>query len=443
MNLYKTAILFSFISANLFAQEVQEKETKELFNRWSLELNVGQNKPVRPFSEGYYSSKSNNFFNTDLQHYDFGVRYMFSNVFGLKLDVAYDAFSNQKNSGSLDFDSEQYRIGIQGVANIGRMLRFETFTQRFGLLAHAGIQVSQFTPKEGINKDKSEKDGGIIIGLTPQFRLTKWLVLTGDFSALSNVRQHYNWDGTFSAKDNNLSGFLYNTSLGFTFYFDKNQTHADWYIPENSALTSRPDLEARERIDAIEILMNDTDKDGVADYLDSQNNTPAGVTVDTHGRFIDTNMNGVPDEMERKANRADQKTDINDNTSINNSLSNSHSISVLKSLVENGNMNIFFDVNKDTPNGGSSNSIQQLYLYLMKYPESKIKLIGYADVRGDEGKNKDLSQRRALNLKNFFITSGIAENRITIGGQGVDRTYPTTTKTGLDLARRVSVELIK
>lgn len=44
--------------------------------------------------------------------------------------------------------------------------------------------------------------------------------------------------------------------------------------------------------------MNDTDKDGVPDYLDVENNSIAGVTVDTKGRMVDKNNNGVPDELE-------------------------------------------------------------------------------------------------------------------------------------------------
>jgi OOP family OmpA-OmpF porin len=260
---------------------------------------------------------------------------------------------------------------------------------------------------------------------------------------LQNFRQHLNWDGSYSDKENSLSGTIFNTSLGLTVYLgDKDKKHADWHIP--APPLSREDKETKKRLAEIETLMNDTDKDGVPDYLDQENNTPAGIAVDTRGKFIDVNKNGVPDEMERKGTRIDNKFDNDDNSSItNNSANSGSSLSVLKSLVENGNVNIFFNVNEDTPNSGSSNNVQQLYQYLVQYPESKIRLIGFADVRGAEAANKNLSQRRALKLKNFFVSAGIKANRIDIGGQGVDKTFSATTKTGLDLARRVAVELIK
>lgn len=438
-----TALFLTSCAA--FAQE-KENDTIERhrFNHWSIEVNAGQNKPIEPFASGYYASKPNTFFYFNgVEHYDIGVRYMFSNVFGAKLDFGYDVIKDQDGSGSLDFETRQLRLGLQGVANLGRVLRFETFTRRFGLLAHGGVQFSSLTPQMGANKGNDERDGGIIYGLTPQFRLTDWLVVTGDFTALNNFRQHYNWDGTFADKENSLSGTLFNTSLGITVYLgNKDRKHADWYIP--NAVAASADSETKRRLDELETLMNDTDKDGVPDYRDTENNTVAGVAVDTKGRAIDTNKNGIPDEMERRQvpNRIDQQFDNGDNNVTNNYGSNTQGGAVLKALVENGNVNIFYDVNKDTPNSGSSNSVQQLYQYLMKYPQSRIVLHGYADLRGSEALNKNLSQRRAQNLKNFFVASGIDAGRITFGGEGEDKTFPSS-KTGFDLARRVSVELIK
>lgn len=423
--------VFLVSSVTMFAQE-KEEETKErdLYNHWSIEANVGQNKAVRPYSSGYFSSDPTNYFNfSDVNHFDLGARYMFSNIFGLKLDFAYDAIADQSGSGSLPFDSKQYRVGFQGVANLARIMKFESFTNRFGLLAHAGIQVSQLTPQMGVNKNVTEDNGGIIIGLTPQVRITDKIVVTGDFTAINNVRQHFNWDGTYSAQDNNLSGLMYNVSLGLTFYFGKKDKHADWYIPNSLDANKADNEETKFRLAAIEYKMNDTDRDGIVDYLDTQNNTPAGVVVDSKGRFIDTNRNGVPDELERKAN--DSK-DGSNSAVVEKS-------DALKSLLEKGYVNVFFDVNKDDPNAGSTNNVYHIINFLRNYPDAKAKLVGYADVRGNESKNKDLSQRRAQRVYNIIIASGINANRVSIEGQGVDASYPADSKIGLDLARRVSV----
>ena len=420
-------VVVTIIATYTYAQK--EKSDKDLYKHWSIELNIGQNRPIEPFSTGYFTSKPNTYFYFNgIEHYDFGGRYMFSNFFGLKADLAYDEIKNQAGSGSLDFNLKQYRLGIQGVMNLSRLLRFESFTNRIGLLAHGGFQFSKLKPQIGINQGVSEDNGGIMLGLTPQYKITNWLAITGDFTYLNNLRQHFNWDGSYSEATNNLTGSIYNTSLGLTFYIgDRNKTHADWYISSVSTI----DKEARKKIADIETLMNDTDKDGVPDYLDFENNTPAGVAVDTRGRFIDSNKNGVPDELERVPHKKEEPIVEKKDPS--------------KTILENGNLNInvFYNVNEDLPNTGSESNIHLLSQYLKNYPDAKIKLTGFADVRGGEQHNIDLSKRRAMKLKNFLVSSGINENRMTIIAEGVDTTYPSSSKTGLDLARRVSVELIK
>ncbi len=419
--------LFASIAIGTCAQE--EKNEKNFYKHWSVELNIGQNRALRPFSSGYFTSKPNTYFNFNgVAHYDIGTRYMFSPLFGLKADLAYDVIKNQTGSGSLEFNLKQYRLGIQGVINFARLLKFETFTKKIGLLAHGGFQISKLTPQIGINQYVSEDNGGIMLGLTPQYQLTNCLVITGDFSSLNNVRQHFNWDGTYSDDSNNLTGSIYNTSLGLIYYLGNNdKVHADWYFSSDSNV----DADARKRISEIEKSLNDIDKDGVPDYVDLQNNSPIGVLVDAKGRFIDINNNGIPDEFERETTKKNDEIDgIKDS---------------LKPILEYGNLNInvFFEVNEDRPIEGSENNIHLLSQYLKNYPESKIKLTGFADVRGGEKLNLDLSKRRAIKLKNFLISTGVNENRMVISAEGVDTTYPSTSKTGLDLARRVSVVLIK
>jgi len=416
--------LFLLVSVTSFgislAQEVP-------FNSWSVEANFGQNKAVKPFADNYYSSDPTKYFNfSDVNHFDVGVRYMFSTKFGLKLDFASDEVKNQKGNLSLDFKTQQYRLGLQGVANLGRIMSFETFTNRFGLLGHAGIQVSQLTSKMGVTKDVSEDNGGVIVGFTPQVRITNWLVATADFSVLSNLRQHLNWDGSYADSDNNLSGTMYNTSIGLTAYLGKNEKHADWYLVDD--LIKSKDDELREKLLNIEKMLEDTDRDGVPDYLDAENNTPTGLPVDTKGRYV----------MTPQSNGNDQLVNGDNTANINSPFSKDNAS---KSLIEKGYVNVFFDVDNDTPNAGSSSNIYYMVQFLSQNPNAKAKLVGYADPRGDNSENLDLSKRRAKSVYDILVKSGINTSRISIEGHGVDTTYPSDSKVGLDLARRVSIIL--
>ena len=62
-----------------------------------------------------------------------------------------------------------------------------------------------------------------------------------------------------------FSGILFNGTVGLTVYLGKNEKHADWVIDNENEFD-----ELKEKIAAIENKMLDTDKDGVADYLDTR-----------------------------------------------------------------------------------------------------------------------------------------------------------------------------
>lgn len=430
-------ILFFSISFFSYSQDSIKsiKSSDNRFNRWSVEFFAGQSKGVRPFTDNYYSSNPRDYFNlSSVNHYDLGFRYMFNEYFGTKLDFSYDLFQNEVGSGSLPFKSKMYGLSLQGYMNLGRVLHFQTFTSRFGLLVHAGIKITQFTPEMGGHINVTEDNGGIVFGLTPQFRISNRLVLNGDFTALSNMRQHYNWDGiTLSNKDNNLTGLMYTVSFGLSYYIGKNKIHADWY---NDVVIKKEkekvDEEARRRLDELETMLSDVDRDGVPDYLDFENNTPGGVAVDTRGRFIDINKNNVPDELENNNGN---------NAFIDYEVSKYDAI---KSLVENGYLNIFFDLNSDVPNESSSNNLLIVLDFMKKYPDAKIKLVGYADTRGAKELNIDLSSRRSKFVYNYLVKNGVSSSRLSVDGRGVDSTYVSDNKE-LDyrMARRVAILLIK
>jgi OOP family OmpA-OmpF porin len=436
---YFFLLLITFFSVS--AQETSNVSENDAFNRWSVEVNAGQNIPVRPFATGYYSAQRSKFINfSGLDHYDFGVRYMFSNTFGLKINYGFDQFKEQPGAGSNPFDTKLHSLGLQGVLNFSRLLNFESFTNRFGILAHAGVQVSNLYVYQGLNTGKSEKNAGLMFGITPQIRLASWVALTGDFTADYNIRQHFNWDGSYSLPENNLSGVLFKSTIGFTFYLGSKEKHADWFIKQEHAEDVKELLLAR--IEAVETLMNDVDRDGVFDYLDAENNTPNGVVVDAKGRFIDKNDNGTPDELEPR----DKNPDVNINNLTNNNVALSELAklsSAEKELVENGLINVFFDVNIDTPNAGSTNNIYIILHYLNSNPTSKAKLIGFADVRGDDKINLELSQRRVKNVYSILISSGISADRLSTDAIGIDTKYSIDSKASLDLARRVSIEIEK
>ena len=434
INNLKSIIIYFFtigiFSNSILAQEVKP-ELKTKINKWSFEINFGTNRAVRPFGTGYNSNEKDFLGSPSLNHFDFGFRYMLNSKFGVKTDFGFDAVTNKTGNGSLPFKSMQSRFGIQGVFDLGKVFEFDSFTKTIGLLAHGGIQFSQFKAKNGIDYQEAavQTNGGYMLGITPQIKLTNRSVLNLDFTVISNVRQRLNWDGTVSAQENNLAGLLYTSALGVTFYLGKNANHSDWVTEVKYA---QVDSEILKRLSLLESLVVDTDKDGVADNNDLQNNTPNGVMVDSKGQFIDTDNNGTPDEFEKE--KIQQIKDQNLATAIEQTENNA-----VKSLLNNGLVNVFYDVNNDEPNNASTNSIFGVISLMKKNPLINIKLVGYSDRTGIESKNQELSEQRVKKLFDFIVMSGIDSKRIKISGQGVDNSISSDSKTALQLARRVSI----
>ena len=98
------------------------------FDHWSIDVGAGIHQINSTLSEGYSSDV--------LMQTSFGVRYMFNQKFGLRLDLGSNSFSDSGNS--LPFQSNLYRASLEGVLNVGNILNFQTFTKRFNLLAHVG-----------------------------------------------------------------------------------------------------------------------------------------------------------------------------------------------------------------------------------------------------------------------------------------------------------------
>lgn len=405
------------------------------YNKWSIEVSVGQGKGVRPYKDGYFSSNPEKFFGR-IQANSFGVagRYMISPTFGVKADLNYEEFNNESGSGSLEFKMVQYRFGFQGVVNAIRLFNLQESAGRFGLLLHGGLQLSRMTSKtknvlpSDQNYNITEYNGGLVVGFSPQFRITDHFAFFGDFSVANNYRQHFNWDGSYADNSNNLAGQMVVTSLGISYSFGSEKIHGDWAIIED-----KKDKELKElngRIGEIETLMNDTDKDGVPDYLDAENNSIAGVAVDTKGRMVDKNTNGVPDELEKYV---DSSITNNNNTVLSKGM--------IEQLINDGYIAAYFDKGVSLPTPASSDNIGFILNYLRNNPNATVEISGYADQVGNNAKNEKLAASRAESIKDILVKAGIDPSRLTAKGAGIDSSVDKTSEYAKRLVRKVVFKL--
>lgn len=432
-------------SGYVYSQEAEKKEDEPsdgaTYNRWTIEATVGQAKGIRPYMKDYFSSKPGSFFGgVQANSYSFAARYMITPIFGIRGRFGYDDLQNQNNSGSKEFRLEQISFRPEGVVNLTRLFGAEEALGRFGILFHGGLDVSQVTSKtpnvveNDHNNGVTEYNGGVVFGITPQFRIAKKLSFMFDVTMLKNFRQHFNWDGSYSDADNNLGGEYISASVGLSYSFGRDKIHGDWAVIKDSKLEEIEALD--KRVSEMEELMNDTDKDGVPDYLDQENNSLAGVAVDTRGRMVDLNKNGVPDELETYF-KNNGILPTNSSTTNNSNTSSDEA----RNLINGGYVSAYFDYNKTKPTNVSSQGIDFILTYLRKNPNSKLEIFGHADEIGTNAYNNKLANDRAENIKAVLIKAGVDASRININSNGEDNSVDPNSAEARRIVRRVTFKV--
>lgn len=397
--------------------------TKTSYNKWSIDLGAGVNKPLRPMKSGYYTKTP------DVLSAHAGVRYMFNDKFGLQANAALNKFENASNS--LDFKSEMWSYGLDGVVNLGHILDFKSWTNTFGLLAHTGVSYATLKGKEPV-KSSTDKMLTLNVGLQPQIRLGNRVALFLDASLNGNVRQDLGFEGQArGSSTRGFNGYFFTTTAGLSIYLGKHDKHADWHSSTFHAEDMLADLD--QRVSKIETDLIDSDQDGVPDYLDREPNTPSGVMVDTKGRAIDVNENGIPDELEAALDRRYAK--LGETTEV---VSGSGTI---YELLNNGYVNVYFKFDSAQPEVHSLEAINYLKVYMTENPNAKAELVGYADSVGNSTYNSTLSERRAKSVYDILVAAGIDESRLSYKGDGEDDSVDSGSAQARQLVRRVTFKL--
>jgi len=407
------------------------------FNKWSLETNFGFNKAMAPLTPGFLSPTLN------LGHLDFGVRYMFNGKFGLKADGGFGSFSEVKGE-SPEFKTNYLRADFQFISNLGRLMSFESFSRKLGLLGHFGAGFGRMSFDKTILNNAPDYHYNFITGLTGQYKIGKRIALTGDLSMIYNGRQTYTFDGnSFNARVQpsnptqnpyvHAPGTWWTTTLGLNIYLGSSEDHADWYIASDKYATKE---ELASQINGIKDMLKDSDGDGIPDYLDKEPNTPIGARVNTQGITLDSDGDGTPDHL-------DKCPFIPGPASTNGCPIQEikEELDFFKKAINNGYVNIYFAFDSEIPLSYSAPSANYVANFLKKNPGVSLEIKGYADELGSDDYNIRLSERRAKTVYNILISVGIDAARLSYKGYGEDTSVDKNSPDARQLARRTSFEV--
>ena len=372
------------------------------YNKWSIDVNGGVNKPTYGFASGYATATPS------LWTANGGLRYMFNNKFGLRLGGGYETFKEKKDTPK--FESNLWNVNLQAVANVGRVLSFEDWTRDLGLLLHGGVGVGQL---KADSFEKADNLGFVTLGLTPQVRLSNRITLLFDGSAYFYARQNRTFDGTSTTTKRGFQGLNFTGTVGLQIALGRNLVHADWY---SNGTTTEGKLEER-------LAKAESDVASLAKRLD-----------DKEDKMNDRNGNRIPDEVENYLNEKygnlanAQKQDYTSGDSA-------------RELIEKGYINVYFDYNSSAPQKSSLWAADFVANYLKQNSGASVKVLGYADELGSENYNQKLSAKRAEVIKQLLVDRGVDASKLSFEGKGEDKTVNAKAANARQLARRATFEL--
>lgn len=407
------------------------------FKQWSVETNAGFNKSMAPLTPGYLSPTLN------VGHIDFGLRYMFNEKFGVKGDIGFGTFS-EAESESPPFKTTYQRIDLQMILNLGRIMNFESFSRKLGILGHFGAGGGRMTFEETILNTGPDYHYNFISGFTGQYKISKRVALTGDISAIVNGRQTYTFDGNeYNAKVQpnivgsnpyvHATGTWWTGTLGLNFYLGKQEEHADWYIAADKYATKE---ELASGIKGLMDMLKDSDGDSVADYLDKEANTPAGARVNFSGITLDSDMDGTPDHLDRcpfvpglTSQEGCPSVDVKEE------------VDYFRKAINENYVNVYFAFDSDKPLGYSISATNYVANFLKRNPGVNLEVKGFADELGPEDYNIKLSEKRAKAVYDLLVSAGVDSSRLSLKGYGEDTSVDKSSPEARQLARRTSFEV--
>ncbi len=176
----------------------------------------------------------------------------------------------------------------------------------------------------------------------------------------------------------------------------------------------------------------DSDSDGVADNEDACPNAP-GLAIN----------NGCPDsDGDGVADNQDQ-CPTQPGTAANNGCPEVPEIEEEdRQTLEFAAQDIQFGSNSSYFERESYPILERVVEILNKYPDYNASIEGYTDNQGEAKYNQWLSERRAQRVYDYFVSKGIAADRLTYEGLGEENPISTNdTADGRELNRRVEINL--
>ncbi len=249
-------------------------------------------------------------------------------------------------------------------------------------------------------------------------KLTETVVKAGvgyEYYFQSNLSATFLWDFLYSTDESLIDSM---PSIGLKYQF-------------GSVKPTKPVSPAPVKKEPVVMEPVDSDSDGVANEEDVCADTPSGVRVNAQGCPLDRDADGVYDYMDEcPATPAGAKIDEK---------------GCRVQLTETVSIDLYvgFPSNSSYIPDEYYEEIKKVADFMRKYPDSKVRFVGYTDSVGAAEYNQMLSEKRAGKVGAYLVNKlSIDASRVTAIGKGEENPIASnSTKEGRAKNRRVTAEI--
>lgn len=179
----------------------------------------------------------------------------------------------------------------------------------------------------------------------------------------------------------------------------------------------------------------DCDGDGVPDHLDK---CPGVLGDGPDGCVLDADADGVRDRDDKCPTEPETKNGFEDQDGCPDELP--EEVKKFTGVIEG----IVFDANKATIRQVSFPKLDEAVKVLTDYPTLRMQISGHTDTSGKADRNMALSAERAEAVKTYFVSKGVAAERIeTLGAGSTVPIGDNATKEGRAMNRRIEFKVLQ
>lgn len=291
------------------------------------------------------------------------------------------------------------------------------------------------------NRDFNTNAGSLYLnaGIGVKYRLNDKFDI--EARGVLNLNNEDHMDAAISHKQTYESFFTGN--IGVVYKFGNKEKYAIWVQDE----VAEP------------VSLADSDDDGVEDELDKEMNTPKGAEVYGSGIAIDSDKDGLKDYEDScplqpgpiSNNGCPVQAAIVYNEPVQEqevivapvAEFNENEKNDIQAKIDLLSKSIYFKSASDQLKQESYKPLNEITEVMLEYPESRFKIEGHTDSRGNDKYNLDLSKKRSKSVDKYLTNKGISKDRLSSDGYGEKRPIASNeTESGRQNNRRVEINFI-